>query len=91
MVCSWKRPSNLRDEPSSTVSAAASPMTRATAIGIAVAGEDGVDGSPETHHAPAHVERLDRERQDDVVVSFERGRAHAFAAPRHQARIPFCA
>ena len=60
-------------------------------IGIAVAGDDGVDGGPETHDAPAHVERLDRERQDDVVVSFERGRAHAFAAPRHHARMPFCA
>ena len=33
LVWSWKRPSNLSDEPSRTVSAAASPSTRETASG----------------------------------------------------------
>ena len=32
-VCNWKLPSNFRAEPSSTVRAAASPTTRATASG----------------------------------------------------------
>ena len=60
------------------------------------AGQDGVDRGPEPHDAAAHVERLDRERQNDVVRRLERRRAsslapHASTAPRHQARMPFWA
>jgi hypothetical protein len=40
--------------------------------GITVPGQDGIDRGPETHHAPAHVERLDREGEDDIVGSFKR-------------------
>jgi hypothetical protein len=36
-------------------------------------GQDGVDGGTEAHDAPAHVEGLDREGQNDVVLAFERG------------------
>jgi hypothetical protein len=42
-------------------------------VGIAVAGQDSVDGRAEAHHSPAHVEGLDREGEDNVVGSFKRG------------------
>jgi hypothetical protein len=41
-----------------------------------VAGEDRVEGRAQADDAPAHVESLDREGQDEVVDAFEGGKRH---------------
>ena len=64
---------------------------------VLVLAQDVVDAGAEPHHAAAHVERLDGEGQDAVVVSLVRhgtdgvdsGHRHP-PAPRHQVMMPFC-
>ena len=65
--------------------------------GIGVALEDGVDRRAEANDAAARAQRLDQKRHDNVVLPGvrhgARGRrmVHGAPAPRHQARMPFCA
>jgi hypothetical protein len=64
--------------------------------GIAMAGENGVHGGAQPHHAAAHIQRLDREGDRHIVQTpigdrTRRGGHHAGKAPRHQAMTPFCA
>ncbi len=71
----------LRDEPRNRLR-----------IGVAL--EQIVDRRPKPHQPAARAERLDRERQHDVVDDLGRGRTLARAhgsTPRHQASTPFCA
>ena len=64
--------------------------------GIAMAGQNGVHGGAEPHHAATHIQRLDREGDRHIVQTeignrTRRGGHHAGRAPMHQAITPFCA